>query len=466
VETIVNRPIRVLFFCTSYHSTNGYSYVGYEIAKTLAKRPEEIALTVYGFQRYHALPNHRTDYPSNVYEYDAFGNEKEKKHGFGIEEIKDFVTINRPDVCIVYNDCSILHQVISKLLQVPDRKFKIISYLDQVYLTQRPHYIQFLNQSCDAVMCFTPFWEKNAVKIGIARPTCFLRHGFNKDYHYPIPKDLARKYFGLSTDDFIIFNANRNQPRKRWDTCMQAFALLLSKLPESTDVKLLIATAPTGGWNLFEVFERELRKYDIPFERGFAHLIVMPHPQNVSDDEILFMYNAADVGINCCDGAGFELVNFQQGAIGIPQVASYVGGIMDYFDDSNAAVIRPKVSYHIDCSRDAVGGEAELCDYRDFAEAILRYYNDRDLMKLHGQRARAKIVSEYGWEGIGDRMINIIKRTLDETYAYDCPKESIYTPEINLKRAQHWKPPVETPVVKTDETPTTVADDDHDMIPL
>jgi glycosyltransferase involved in cell wall biosynthesis len=466
-----SNPIRVLFFCTSYHSTNGYSYVGYEIAKELGKRPDQIHLTVYGFQRFHSLPNHRTDYPSNVYEYDAFGNEKVKAHGFGIEEVVDFVTINKPDICIVYNDCSILQGVISKLIQVPDRKFKIMAYLDQVYLSQRPHYIHFLNQTCDAVMCFTPFWERNAVKIGITRPTSFLRHGFNKNYHYPIPKDLARRYFGLSMDDFIVFNANRNQPRKRWDTCMQAFALALSKLPPSCNMKLLIATAPVGGWNLHEVFHRELRKYDIPVERGMSHLILMPHPQNVSDEEILFMYNAADVGINSCDGAGFELINFQQGAIGIPQIVSYVGGLTDFFDETTAAIVRPKVSYYIDMSRDAVGGEAELCDYRDFADALIRYYNDRELMKEHGKRARTKITTEYAWEDICDRMVNIIEKTMDETYAYDCPKESIYTPQENLERAMRHKNVVETPspeksnVVAAATTPKE-DDDDMDMVPL
>lgn len=120
-------------FKVTFASTNGYSYVGYELAKTLSKRAD-VQLTVFGFQRFNALPNHREDYPQNVYEYDAFANENPRQQGFGIDQVKDFVTMNQPDVCIVYNDMTILRGVISQLLLVPDRKFKIIAYIDQVYL--------------------------------------------------------------------------------------------------------------------------------------------------------------------------------------------------------------------------------------------------------------------------------------------------------------------------------------------
>jgi glycosyltransferase involved in cell wall biosynthesis len=412
--------------------------VGYNLAKQLARRPDEIHLTVYGFQRFHNLPNHRTDYPSNVFEYDAFANENPKAHGFGIDQVKDFVTMNKPDICIVYNDVSVLSGVISKLIEVPNRKFKILTYLDQVYLTQKRHFVNFLNEHSDAIMCFTPFWEANAAKIGFTRPSCFLRHGFCRDSHYPIPKLLARRYFGLSKDDFIILNLNRNQPRKRYDTCLQAFALALSRLPADNNLKMVISTAPTGGWDLFEVYSRELSKYGIDMERGMRHLIMMQQPQNQTDDDVAFLYNVADLGINTCDGAGFELCNFQQAAIGIPQVVSHVGGLQDFFNESNTIVIKPKLTYYIDASRDSVGGEAEMCSSVDFADAILRYYHDPALMARHGKAAREKITSEYSWEMIADRLVNIIHRTLDGTFAYEPLKETIYSVEENQRRAEDW----------------------------
>ena len=407
---MTQRPVRVLFFVTSYQSTNGYSYVGYEIAKELSKRAD-IKLTIYGFQRFHTLKDHRTDYPSNVYEYDAFAHENPKHQGFGFGQVKEFVTMNKPDVCIVYNDMLVLRAVISQLLEVPNRKFKIIAYIDQVYLCQKKEFIEYINQTCDVGMMFTDFWEKNILNQGLRLPSCFLPHGFSKTAHYPIPKHLARKYYGLSMDDFIVMNLNRNQPRKRWDTCMQAIALAASRMPDSK-IKLLISAQMNGAWNLLEVYARELGKYGLTIEDGMKHLIIMDNPQNQNDDNILFMYNVADVGINTCDGEGYGLCNFQQAAIGIPQIISHVGGFLDFFDETNAMVIKPKVTYYVDASRDAVGGEAELCDFRDFAEAIITYYNNPELMKEHGRNARKRITEEYGWDTICDKLCTIVHDTV------------------------------------------------------
>jgi glycosyltransferase involved in cell wall biosynthesis len=414
----LTKPIRVLFFVTSHHSTNGYSYVGYEIAKQLSKR-DDIKLTIWGFQRFNTLPDHRPDYPSNVYEYDAFANENPKQHGFGFGQVKDFVTMNKPDVVIVYNDMLVMKGVISQLVEVPNRNFKIIAYIDQVYLCQKKEYIEYINQTCDVAMMFTSFWEQNILKQGIRLPSCYLPHGFSKTAHYRIPKKLARRYYGLNMDDFIVMNLNRNQPRKRWDTCMQAMALVASKMPNSK-IKLLISAQLNGAWNLIEVYERELKKHGLTLEQGMKHIIIMDNPQNQNDDNILFMYNVADVGINTCDGEGFGLCNFQQAAIGIPQIISHVGGFLDFFDETNAMVIKPKLTYYVDASRDAVGGEAELCDCKDFAEAIITYYNNPELMKEHGRNARKRIVEDYGWDAICNKLCNIIH----DTYGKGAPDVS------------------------------------------
>jgi glycosyltransferase involved in cell wall biosynthesis len=401
------RPTRVLFFVTSPASSNGYSSVGYELTKCLAKRPD-IQLTIYGFQNFNQIPNHRPDYPKNVQVYDAWANEDPKQAGFGIAQVKDFVTANRPDVCIVYNDMLVLTSVIAQLKDVPNKKFKIIAYIDQVYLCQKKEYIQFVNQHADVAMLFTPYWEEVIKDQGITIPTCTLPHGINPMQHFPIPKKLARRFYGLKDEDFIILNLNRNQPRKRWDICIQAFAEIVKKFPDEP-IKLLVGTAVQGAWNLLEMYERELKKRGLTLQDGMKHLILLDNPQQLADEDVNFLYNVADIGINAADGAGYELCNFQQAALGIPQVVPYIGGFREFFNEDNAILCNPIMTYYVDNSRDMVCGEAELCDYKDFANGIERYYLDRDLLKRHGENARKKIIGEYRWEKFGDMLYNYIK---------------------------------------------------------
>lgn len=407
----MSRPTKVLFFATNVRQYNGYSYAIYELACEIAKK-NDIELTLYGFQNFYNNPTHTRNLPTNVYEYDAFANENPKQQGFGFEQITSFVEMNQPDVCIVYNDMVVVTNVINQLYKVANKTFKIIVYIDQVYLHQKKDYIAYLNSKVDFVLAFTPYWEQCVKEQGITLPTDFLQHGFNPMIHYPFPKELARRYYNVKNDDIIILNLNRNQPRKRWDVCLQAFAEVVSRHNDKP-VKLLIATSIEGAWNLFEVFERELKKRSLTLEDGMKHLIVIDNPQQLTDEDINILYNLADIGINTCDGEGFGLCNFQQAGIGTPQIVPFIGGFRDFFNDDNAITIKPVVNLYIDNARDGVGGESEVCCFKDFVDAIDKYLSNPDILKEHGHNARKHILTHYKWSDLGERLYHVIKRVVD-----------------------------------------------------
>ena len=401
--------VRVLFFGTHPSQYNGYSKVVYEMMTCLAKR-KDFEFTVYGFQKFGSQAEHRADLPSNIELYDAFANENPKSQGFGITEVRAFVKTNKPDVCIIYNDMMILHQVITqlKLAQKEDgATFKIIAYIDQVYLNQKKEFIEFINANADYAMMFTKFWQDIAIGQGIKLPYGFLPHGFNKDIYYPIPKHLARLQYGIGAEDFIILNLNRNQPRKRWDVCLKAMAEIVCRYPNEP-IKMLVGTAIQGAWNLIEIYERELKKRGLTLEDGMKHLIVFDRPQKVTDEETNILYNVADIGINTCDGEGFGLCNFEQAALGIPQIVPRLGGFIDFFDDESAILVDPKLAYYVDNTRDAVCGEALMSDYNDFVEGIECYYFNKEKRAKHGAHARAKILRDYKWQDVADKLCKII----------------------------------------------------------
>lgn len=402
--------MKVLLFGTHPKQFNGYSKVVYELMKVLNMRTD-IEFGVFGFQNFYDNAQHRKDIPKNMFLFDAFANEEPKHMGFGVGKVKDVVLSYKPDICVVYNDMLVINQVVTqiKAAQAEGSKTKICAYIDQVYLNQKKEFIDFVNKTCDFALMFTQFWEKNILEQGITLPSDFLQHGFNKMTYFPIPKHLARQYFGLKPDDFIILNLNRNQPRKRWDICIKALAEVVSRHKDEP-IKLMIATAVQGAWNLIEIYERELKKRGMTLDEGLKHLIVLDNPQKITDEETNFLYNVADIGINTCDGEGFGLCQFEEAAIGIPQVVPRLGGFMDYFDDSNAMLSDPKLAYYVDNTRDAVCGEALLCDYEDYVDGIEAYYRDKKLRDLHGQRCREKILKDYSWEVIGEKFVSIMKR--------------------------------------------------------
>jgi glycosyltransferase involved in cell wall biosynthesis len=404
----MGKPVRVLLCATHPRQYNGYSLCAVELAKVLAKNPD-IELLYYGFQNfYNDNNNHRADFPTNVLVYDAFANESPRGAGFGFDQMKEFVRTHKPDVIILYNDLLVVSTFLKQLHEARNEgcKFKIIAYIDQVYLNQRKEYINIVNHVADVGMLFTKYWEDIILPQGLKLPTCYLPHGINTSVHFPVDRMLARRYYNLKPEDFLVLNLNRNQPRKRWDICMQAFAEVLVTHADKP-IKLLIATAVQGAWHLLELFERELGKRGLTMQEGMKHIVLHDNPQRVTDEDINILYNASDIGINTCDGEGYGLCQFQQAACGVPQVVPDIGGFKEFFDKDCAIMVEPKMTYYVDCSRDAVCGEAQLCDYRDFAKGIITYYENAELRAEHGKRARERIVKGYQWADIGAKLSDI-----------------------------------------------------------
>lgn len=435
--------VRVLLFGTHPNSSNGYSKVLFHLAKHLASK-QDIQLTYYGFQNFQKNPVHdkERELPSNVQVYDAFANEKTKHMGFGFEEVTDFVTMNKPDLCIVYNDMVVVSNIIDKLKKVENRNFKIAVYVDQVYLCQKKEYINRLNEDADFIICFSKYWEECIKGQGLTKPTAILEHGFNPLMHYPVPKKLARTYFNLKQDDFIIMNANRNQPRKRLDIMMMAFAEFVSR-HITEPVKLLIATAPTGAWNLLEIYERELKLRGITLEEGMKHLIFIDNPQALTDEDMNILFNASDVGINTAMGEGWGLCNFEAGAMCIPQIVPLTGGFRDFFDETCAILVKPKIQLYTDMTIDGCPGCAEICDAIDFADAFEVYYSDEDLRKRHGETSRKRILQNYKWSDLGEKLykyVHTIMGTTPEPPKSDVVSLKEVTEKLNENNKKDDKP--------------------------
>jgi len=145
-----------------------------------------------------------------------------------------------------------------------------------------------------------------------------------------------------------------------------------------------------------------------------SKFLILTKPQQYSDLEINLLYNICDIGINCCNGEGFGLIPFEHSAIGKPNIVSNVGPISDIFDDNSAIIINPKACNYIPHWTHKLSGLQEYCDYNDFADAIERYYNNKELRELHGENARKNILNNYKWTTIIEDFHNYLIKIKNE----------------------------------------------------
>lgn len=414
-----NNKTRIML-CGTYPigTSNGYSKVVYYICKYLQKY-DDIQLTVYGFQNVNNTngSNIRNDL-DNVILYDVLANENPKRNGFGEKEIGDYIKKNPQDIIIIFNDSIITTALVGTLVKEcwdEKKNFKLISYMDQVYKYQKKEYIQILNTFFDGIITFTPYWEEIATKLGITKPLYNFPHGFDYNLYYPIPQTIARLYYNYNDDDFIILNLNRNQPRKRWDISIIAWANFLvmcyNKFKKISNLKLVVGTQINGYWDLMEVFKNEIRFTEIPWEEAKDTIVKIDNPQQLSDRDINILYNSCDIGLNTADGEGFGLCTFEGLGVGKPQVASYLGGMIEFLSDDYSFKIEPKSYIYLDHKSVGIGGKAELISPHECAEIFFKYYMDRNLLKKHGENARKHILTHYRWETLVEYFYkNIIKK--------------------------------------------------------
>jgi glycosyltransferase involved in cell wall biosynthesis len=430
---------RVLFCGTHIQQYNGYSKIIYEILHQLGDY-NDLEITLFGFQNFYKNKHHSSirKLNDNIVIFDPFkyeslthkfyednnSNNNQIKsmlyNGFGPDYIKDVISLVRPNIVIIYNDPGVIVTLYKSIFNIKElnngqfnfsiqsnfKDIKFIPYLDVVYKNMSLQHLQIINQLSYGIIYFAQYWknvswhfnEKNNLNKYF-----ILNHGFNHHNYYPVDYDLACKLMNMDNKSFKILNLNRNQPRKQLDIGIRAYIKFLSKENYiNENIYFIHGTNIDESWNILEIIEYECLDLGLDFKKVLSKFKLLNKPQQYTDLEINLLYNICDIGINCCNGEGFGLIPFEHSAIMKPNIISNVGPISDIFDDNSAIIINHVAENYISHTGHPLSGICEYCDYNDFANAIEKYYNNKELRELHGKNARKNILENYKW----DKLIN------------------------------------------------------------
>ena len=412
--------LKFLLVSTHCHQYTGYSKVSYGLIRQLAKVPW-LSVTHFGFQKFpnQQFPGDYRPYPAGVDVIDAAAAETPFEQGFGFKQLPDTIKKVSPDVVMIYNDMSIVGKFILDLEKVfpAPRPFKTWVYCDQVYNTQLQGYLDMLNMKSERIFAFTPFWKQCLKEQGITRPIDVLLHGFEADVYKQLPRNEIRKQLKLPEEAFIYLNVNRNQPRKRYDIMVMAFAELVAKYPTKPIFLMCICDkGDKGGWWIFELYQRELKMRGVNVEAFANRLMLSSQDMVFKDEDINVFYNLADVGVNSAEGEGWGLCNFEQMGVGVPQVVPNVGGFKEFCNAGNSVLVEAKHRYYLPMVYSPVGGEARSMEPSDLCIGMEEYLLDSEKRKAHGEAAR-KTVLGYTWEKAAEPLIRRLRQEKEDKEA-------------------------------------------------
>jgi len=386
-----------ILYCGDAFVETGFGRVAQYLLPALAKEHEVSVLAVNHHGDPHPEAKNYTVYPAMLYGNDPFGSHR----------IASVIKAVQPDLVWVTNDIWIALQLWEQARPLREQLgFKWFVY------TPIDSYGLFPNlagpmMEWDGLATYTEFAKKELEIMGYTKPIRIIGHGTDFSKFFPLDKQECRRDIGVPDDAFIVFNGNRNQPRKRIDLTIKAF---IKFAKSRDDARLWLNMGPKDlGWPVVDLFKRVAR--DEGYDPTSKLILTSP---NFSVDNCLpieqlnKVYNASDIGINTCIGEGWGLVNTEHGATGVMQLVPDHTSLKEIFNEV------PRIECNGSETDRNYGLERMLPDPNSAAELLGYYYDNRDILEQHGKWCYERLHEKpFTWRYIEKQLKDAVKETLD-----------------------------------------------------
>jgi phosphatidylinositol alpha-1,6-mannosyltransferase len=193
----------------------------------------------------------------------------------------------------------------------------------------------------------------------------------------------ARARFDLPGEGRVVVSLSRLVPRKGMDVLIEAAARLASTRPD-----LVVAIGGSG---------RDRPRLDRLVSRRGAPVRLLGR---VPDDDLAELYGCADVFAMLCrnrwgglEQEGFGIVFLEAAACGVPQLAGDSGGAAEAVVDGRTGVVVDRPS-----------------DVESVVAALAGLLDDPDRRRAMGAAARARAVTEFGYDGLAARLAEVLAK--------------------------------------------------------
>jgi D-inositol-3-phosphate glycosyltransferase len=335
------------------------------------------------------------------------------EHGdyFGVNRIQEMVKKVQPQLVFLLNDPWILVRYMDPLEEFR-KSLKVVAYTPVDACCVELPFVGALHR-LDSLVFYTEFGrreiEASFAEIRRSQPELpfprvdVIPHGVDTGVFHPWPSEngvsgRVRARQGLLpgpdhfADDFIVLNANRNQPRKRIDLTIMGFAQFARDKPPGVRLYLHMGVEDVG-WNVVVL----ARRYGIE-----DRLILTSDAANlpaVDDPMLNRIYNACDVGINTSIGEGWGLINVEHAAAGAAQIVPRHSACEEIWQGS-ALLMEPAFSI----VTERILTECRIVSPAEVAQALESLY--RDSHHLAAMSAAALGVAtrpEYQWSYLAEQ---------------------------------------------------------------
>ena len=390
-----------ILYCGDVGCQTGFGRVAEYLIPALAEEHEVHALAVNWGGDPNPMQQVCHMYPAMAYGSDPFGSHR----------IAEIVQRINPDLIWVTNDFWIGLSLWSHIKDLKEKiGFKFFCYTPIDSYGIYPETMPAVGE-WDGIATYTRFGAEELEKAGCTKSIDVVGHGTDFTKFFPLDKQECRKALGVPEEAFIVFNGNRNQPRKRIDLTIKGFVKFALDKP---DARLWLHMGQKDmGWDLVPLFKR------VSKEMGYDSVgkLILTNPAFSTDnclpiEQLNQVYNAVDIGVNTCIGEGWGLVNTEHAATGVAQLVPDHTSLREIFD----GICRiPIESWEVDRNYGLDRGQPSPTA---MASILNDYYGNRQKLKEVGDWCLSRMhTKEFTWPHIGKQMRGIVNRLLAEPAA-------------------------------------------------
>ena len=352
--------------------------------------------------------NYHGDYDAEAVKYKTYPAMVHGSDPFGSHRMAELVQTVKPDLIWVTNDLWVaitLWDAVKPFKEKLPFKFFVYTPIDSYGIFPE---LNAAVSEWDGLATYTEFGKEELIKMGYEKPISIIPHGTDFTKFFPIDPLECRRELGVPEDTFIVFNGNRNQPRKRIDLTIKGFIEFAKDKP---DARLWLNMGSKDmGWEIIPLFKRVAR--DAGYDPTGKLVLTSPHFSTnncLPIEQLNKVYNAADVGLNTCIGEGWGLVNTEHSATGVAQVVPDHTSLKEIFNDI------PRIACNGSETDRNYGLERLLPDPSSAADILNYYYEDRNALKAAGNWCYERIhQKQFTWPVISKTMLGIVNDMLSQ----------------------------------------------------
>lgn len=386
-----------IFYCGDSPTVDtGFGVVAKNILPRLKKMGHEIV--VLGINEYGDNPRKAKQFDFPIYPCDKGGPEQV----YGFHKLWPTVEREQPDLLLFLNDPWLIKNYMDIKPPQSGKYLKYVAYYPTDGAPLKPEWMKTLNE-LDAQVCYSKYAESVVTHSnGNVRPDNLYQiyHGVDTSTYYPIDQRVARDSLGLPNDLFIVGMVARNQPRKRFDLLLMAFAQFAK---DKENVKLYLHTGLHDvGFDIIDA----IHQLDLD-----GKMIMTPGitpNQGVTEEELNMIYNSMDVHALISLGDGFGLPVAESMATGCPQIVSGHSCLKELVEDHGGLVVKNAAWIMNASGMNTWGG---VSDVEDITKQLnFLYKNTEKRIKMGEDGYNFITQPHFKWDFAANEFNNIFKK--------------------------------------------------------